>query len=511
MTSKTQIGTRVIFSFLLVIGLVLTNCSDTNLSPLDNNTETNVSDLRAKKGGVPAGLIPNSQRYNDTSLPSASGRDGEVTVTARAMIDVDGNTTLEVTTAALDSDNRAPGTITKQQVKALDLENPDSDNPVWVENYNRLRDGGYFTASYPGLERGQQLALHTNVKGIIKGTAVVFIDETIKARPDISVTSLNAENEVIIAQPVTISAGLSELIGDLGAVTSCVLYVDGEEIDRANSVWIDAGDIVGCQFTTSFAEAGEKNVVVAAEDVVPGDYDSSNNSAYTTINVTEPSTGFGTNSFNWWANFNGRHQIDTWIGGFYGPEDVRTNEYSEFNFSVNGNKTVETGLTDPSYEASARVTSGGETIVEGDYTLNFLFNFMGINFYEYRESAIGSWQMPLRVTAYSYGNTLQAQLSVYRYKTVYYGYNDFEGNFYSEFEFGGDFTIGDDISFDLLVDGHTLSGSIDVTTSFSSYSSSNYSYTRTTYSGSANGQPDYEEVGAESEDAEGEEDVEEEY
>ncbi len=509
MTSKTQISTKVMVSLLLVIGLVFTNCDDSNLAPIGDETETIVSDVRAKKGGVPAGMIPNSQRYNDSSMPSASGRDGEVTVTARAMIDVDGNTTLEVTTAALDGDNRAPGTITKQQVKALDVENPDSDNPVWVENYNRLRNGGYFTASYTGLERGQQLALHTNVKGIIRGTAVVFVDEIIKARPDISVTSLNAENEAIVAQPVTITAALSELNGDLGASTSCVLYVDGEETDRANDVWVDAGDIVGCQFTTSFTEVGEKNIVIAAEDVIPGDYDTSNNSAYTTINVTEPSTGFGTNSFNWSANFNGRDDVTTYLNWFYGPNSTYTNEYREFNFSVYGNKTVETGLSDPSYDASALVTSGGETIVEGDYTLNFLFNFMGINFYEYRESAIGGWQIPLRVTAYSYGNTLQAQLSVYRYKTIYYGYNDFEGNFYSEFEFGGDFIIGDDISFDLLVDGHTLSGSLDVTTSFSSYSSTNYSYTRTTYSGSANGQP--EEVGAESEDEEGENDEEEEY
>ena len=497
MTSKTQISSKVMASLLLVFGLVFSNCSDSNPAPIGNETETVVSDTRAKKGGVPAGLIPNSQRYNNSSMPSASGRDGDVTVTARAMIDVDGNTLLEVTTASLDGDNRAPGTITKQQVKALDLENPDKDNPVWVENYNRLRNGGYFSENYTGLVRGQQLALHTNVKGIIRGTAVVFIDETIKARPDIQVTEVaTSADEILVDEVVTITAGLTEANGDLGATTSCVLYIDGEEVDRANNVWVDAGDLVGCQFTTSFSEVGEKHILVTAEDVIPGDYDGSNNSAYTTVNVIEPETG-GPNGFTWSAGI--FMSNDSYYERRYSATHYEVRENKSYLIFFNGYKDLPADFVMPD-SFNAKIITNGETAFDVNLAL------LNGRFYD--------WQTGFNVGIGTWSNRLNYNFYFNSYRYVYYGSNEFQGDFYNENSTGPDFDLGDDISFEFEFGGHTASGTFDINSysygSRNDYGPDNYQiYRSTSYSGWGSGQPEYEEVGAESADVEGEEDVEE--
>ena len=498
MTTNAQISTRIIISFFLVIGLVTLNCNDVNLAPTSNtNTEASTSDINFKKGGVPAGLVPNSQRYKESGMPSASGRDGEVTVTARAMIDKDGNTLLEVTTASLDNDGTAPGKITKQQVKALNSDNPDKDNPEWTENYNKLRNGGYFSNTYTGLERGQQLALHTNVKGIIKGTAVVFLDETIKARPDIQVTEVSTGvDEALIDEVVTITAGIQEANGDLGATTSCVLYIDGEEVDRANNVWVDAGDMVGCQFTTSFSEAGEKHILVTAEDVTPGDYDSSNNSAYTTLTILEPQTG-GPNQFSWYASV--FMSSDYYWERRYSETEYEIRENSSYLIFFNGNKDLPANFEMPD-TFSAKVTTGGETAFDVDLTLvNGRFSDFSTGF----NASIGTWS-----------NRLSYSFYFYSYKQIYYGYREFSGDFYSENLTGPQFELGEDLGFEFEFGGHSASGEIQLTTYESEYRQdygpNNYQINRSrSYNGWGRGEPTIEEAGAESADVEGEEDVEE--
>lgn len=481
MTSKTQISTRAIFAFLLVIGLVLTNCDETNLSPVDNNSsETSISDVRAKKGGIPAGMIPNSQRYNDSSMPSASGRDGEVTVTARAMIDVDGNTTLEVTTAALDGDNRAPGTITKQQVKALDTENPDSDNPVWVENYNRLRNGGYFTANYTGLERGQQLALHTNVKGIIRGTAVVFVDETIKARPDITVSSIDAPAQATVGEAVTIFAELSELNGDLGATLNCILSVDGEELSGAYGIWVNAGDTVGCMFEETFESAGEKNIIISAEDVIPGDFDMSNNQIYTTIEVLEPQNN--DNSFyRWFSSFH-----------YYEYDLIeRSLLYQRNNtFSVQGWASFTDTWNVPEYITGIVSSDGSE-----------------LNTFSYETFGRTSGFVMSRVFFYYFysGTELTTYININGNSAIYFS-RDMFGDLYvsRSYENGVVYDrnqLGNNIEFEFDFGGAILSGEYPISVT---------SDTETEFRISGNSSF-YEEVGAESEDEEGENDEEEEY
>ena len=467
-----RIGSSMALTLFIAAAVLTFACSEPGVT----TTETMMSEplvkdasFKSKKGGVPAGLIPNSQRYADNSMPAASGRDGEVTITARALIDVEGTTDLEITTGSLDSDDHAPGTITKVQVKALDVETPDNEEPVWVKNYNKLRDGGNLTTSYTGLTRGQQLMLHTNVKGIIRGTAVVFLTEYIKNRPDIQVTGVSTDEEAFVNQEVVITASIAESNADLGATTSCVLYIDGEEIDRANNVWVNAGDVVGCQFTTTFSEVGEKNIIVAAEDVTPGDFDNSNNSAYTSINIIEEPTGsFGENSFTWSGGvfMSSEYYYETRNGPIFD-----TNEYKSYLVYFNGYKQYVTTPTIP--ESIPTLVTSGSSEFEMDISLESN---------PWNSNCKSSSNNIVYLSVCTYGTQLNFGFNFYTYKQIYYGYNEFEGDYYRTTGSGPEFSVEDEISFALLIGDHTATGSFSINRntyeSRTDYGPENYTYYR---------------------------------
>lgn len=102
----------------------------------------------------------------------------------------------------------------------------------------------------------------------------------------------------------------------------------------------------------------------------------------------------------------------------------------------------------------------------------------------------------------------------YSYKQIYYGYREFSGDFYSENLTGPQFELGEDLGFEFEFGGHSASGEIQLTTYESEYRQdygpNNYQINRSrSYNGWGRGEPTIEEVGAESADVEGEEDVEE--
>lgn len=245
--------------------------------------------------GVPQ-FVANSVQYQNTSRPNATGRAGSATLTARALRAMDGTTLLEVTTGALDSDAAAPGNLDKVQVKAI--VDPDED-PVFTQNYNKLRAGGYFSEVYEGLAPGVTVQTQANVSGIDRNrVGVVTLSETVKLRPDLKM-DITAPAQAAINTAVHVAGTVSEINGDVGAHTSCVLYVDGTEADRADGVWVNNGGSVSCAFVTNFAAAGSYEVTVASENVVPGDWDMANNSASATIEVLEPTV-----QMHGWASAN---------------------------------------------------------------------------------------------------------------------------------------------------------------------------------------------------------------
>ncbi|MGI9076946.1 MAG: hypothetical protein ACR2G6_06385 [Gemmatimonadaceae bacterium] len=157
------------------------------------------------------------------------------------------------------------------------------------QNYNGLNAGGYWTATYPSLSRGDQIQVQANIRGIdAKRTDVVTVTASTARRPDIAVVSVTGPEESAPHGAVTFTATVSEINGDVGARSNCVLSIDGADVDQANGIWVDAGGTVSCMFTHVFDAPGTYSVAIAAVGVNPADWDAANNSAARSITVTQP-------------------------------------------------------------------------------------------------------------------------------------------------------------------------------------------------------------------------------
>ena len=114
--------------------------------------------------------------------------------------------------------------------------------------------------------------------------------ETVKVRPDVAVASLSFPPSAVPDQAVNISANLLEMNGDAGATTICVLAIDGNPVDQMKHVYVDAGGSVSCTFVYTFDSPGGHTIQVSATNVLPADWDTSNNSDSGTIDITNPNT-----------------------------------------------------------------------------------------------------------------------------------------------------------------------------------------------------------------------------
>jgi len=445
---------------LMVITLISAGCTDMPSS--SDNTEPrmltsatqNTSFSKAFKGNIPNGFIPNSQRYNDSSKPVATGKSGGVTLNARAMMNSQMVVDLEVISGELDSNADATGTIARLRVKALDSDNPDADNPVWEENYNNLSNGGSFAESYNNLLHGQQLDINANVLEMFKGnrnsarTGVVALLETVKYRPDLSVNDIDAPVSVFVLETVHIVAEIRENLGDLGATANCILRIDGEEIDRASGIWVDAGDAVNCAFQTQFETTGTKSGVVSVENVTPGDFYYGNNSNTFQIEVTE----LNKNDFYWQAlayidlddykvnydgndgvtfeSISGKRQYLELIGRSLNSVDFPMN--IDVNVTSGGHTWIDESLTSINYATTWGSTKQSVTFLENNSVL-------------YVNTDIGEYSI------------IKTQIYLQRYaQDVVYQGNSWNGSYYTKYD-DTMLSYGDDITFNVTLDG--LNGS----------------------------------------------------
>ena len=274
---------------LAALALLAGACSRDVLDPASARTPGAAPHLDAAAAGQPP-FISNAVKYRDRGAKPATGRSGTSTLTVRALQDKDGMTELEVTTGAFDPVPSAMRPLTRVQVKQLGP----AGQPLRTLNYNGLYAGGTASFRYAGLARGGALQVQGNVtEG--RRTDVVTVTGAVRRRPDLRVR-LEAPQQARPGSPVNLVATVSEGNGDVGARADCVLYVGGAEADRARGIWVDAGDAVTCSFTHVFASAGAAQLRVEAENVSPGDFDSSNNAAEATVQVS------GGSDFNWSAD-----------------------------------------------------------------------------------------------------------------------------------------------------------------------------------------------------------------
>lgn len=215
-------------------------------------------------------LAPSSHlhtgKYRDSGLPHATGRSGSARLAARALMGADGVTRLLVTTGSVDDPDRAPGELAKVQLKAYA---PDGTK-LFTQNFQRPTTGGSYVFLLPGLPQGARIDVQANVRGIDRNrTDVVEVSETVKLGAALGVT-IDPPAEVVTGTPTVITGTVRETNGQTGAYTSCVLVVDGVEVDRIDHIWVDAGDVVTCAFTHTFRDQGTHDVEIRL-DAGPGD------------------------------------------------------------------------------------------------------------------------------------------------------------------------------------------------------------------------------------------------
>lgn len=226
----------------------------------------------------PEDLIPNSVKYRDSGAKPANGRSGSASIEARALVGSDGQAAIELTTGSFESGAAAPGSIDRVQIKR----NADSDAAI---TSNVATAGGFVSIPIDGLVWNEPLQLQANVSGIDPTrTDVVTVTTAVRRRPNLIITA-EAPVHAIAGLPYSVNAAIFEVNRDVGARATCVMRVNGSEVDRAENIWVDAGGRVVCHMLHTFESTGAQNVEYALIDQSPADWDSSNNVARTTVHV----------------------------------------------------------------------------------------------------------------------------------------------------------------------------------------------------------------------------------
>jgi hypothetical protein len=234
-------------------------------------------------------LVSNAVKYHDGSAPHATGRSGSAHLEGLAVLGADGVTRLTITTGDLDHLSTAPGQIVKAQLKAFGADGAQ----LFVENRNNLTGGGTQTFLLYGLTAGSHIQVQANVRGIDgRRNDVVTITESVKRGPALAV-QLHLPGSATVGTPAVITATVTETNGDMGTRTDCVLYVDGQQVDSARDIWVDAGDAVTCAFTYTFSAPGTHTVEVRVTGASSGGSLGANTGDDGTLNVgggdTQPS------------------------------------------------------------------------------------------------------------------------------------------------------------------------------------------------------------------------------
>ena len=262
----------------LAAAAVLAACSDAPTAPADGNRH---ADRIATVAGIAADgprLIANTVKYRDAGGHPATGRSGSATLSARALLGIDGATEIEAAAGVLDGSAAASGTLARVQVKAWDARGMQTTRTFAATD-------AVFRASLDGLARHAPVQVQALVRGTDgRRTDVVTGATEVLLRPNLAV-SLVAPPRVEAGTVAPIIATIAERNGDVGARADCVLYVDGSAADRAEGIWVDAGDAVACRFSPRLDAPGTHALQVRLERIDPADFDPSDNAASAEILV----------------------------------------------------------------------------------------------------------------------------------------------------------------------------------------------------------------------------------
>ena len=232
-------------------------------------------------------FVPNAHRYRDGARATAGGRAGNATLRVLSLAGRDGRT--EIHLEAGRADGGYPGEIALGNVQLKGYA-PDGAQ-VFTRNVRLETAAAVLHAA--GLQPGSPLQVQAVIQGADPARAgVVTVDDVVRRLPDLAIHQAVVPVRAMVNTSPTLRAVVRELNGDHGGVADCVLDVDGVEVDRVHSMWVDAGGTVTCQFFHIFRTTGEHAVGIRLEPRVLGDWDASNHAAAGTIRIDPNSSAF---------------------------------------------------------------------------------------------------------------------------------------------------------------------------------------------------------------------------
>jgi hypothetical protein len=214
---------------------------------------------------------PNTTKYKDTGVPNAHGHSSNASIEARALLDRDATTDVEVTTGSFEPGQPASGTIEKVKVEVPTA----SGSPK--ANFNHV-DGATFSGKISGVISGDIVSIDAHVRGVDSGTDHAVAQATVAKRPDLSVLFVSPPGAAVKGTIGRVRTAIKENNGEVGARANVRLLIDNVEVDRAENIWVNAGGRVSVAFAPVIeAEDGRHDFTIVVDSMNPGDWDESNN------------------------------------------------------------------------------------------------------------------------------------------------------------------------------------------------------------------------------------------
>ncbi len=281
------------------------------------------------------------------------GHAGNADLAVRTLVDAQGNAVLEATTGTFDDGSTPKGSIDRLDVR---INHPDKKHHKDM-TFKPKPAGPRVATPLGRLAHGQAVTVGADISGIDRGVDRVSADDTVQYRPDLAVGHIDLPPSATMGMPLSIAATVREMMGDLGATADCLLSADGAVVDRVPGIWVDAGGVVTCHFTTLFTTPGQHRLHVDVANVVPGDYDMTNNGADATVSMA-PQFLFSASAYDATYSGNSLTQVLDPSGS------VLYQENDTFGGSVQSaslNGSWGTPVTFPLASVSVTATSGGTT------------------------------------------------------------------------------------------------------------------------------------------------------
>lgn len=202
--------------------------------------------------------------------------------------DVTGATEVNLEISTIIDGFDAPADAKHIQMKTFDKDG----ETLWTKNSHRSAlevDGSTssITFSYDDMDRYQPVQAHLQIQNDQTGnTKVITTKGIVMFLPDLSVTNVSHPETVPVGTVANVVASIAELNGDLGASANVKLLKDGIVIDEVVAVSVGKGETVSAMFAVEMTEVGTNNFAVQIVGVSPRDYDDGNNAADFTIEVT---------------------------------------------------------------------------------------------------------------------------------------------------------------------------------------------------------------------------------